>query len=902
MRKFLLILFTTLSLNSFAQYTLVFEENFDGDSLNPAVWNMENNIGIWNTGSNRELQHYRTENVTVGSDSAGTGCLMITARKELYNGYQFTSGRINTKNKLAFKYGKLECRMKLPDLANGLWPAFWLLGNTSLGWPACGEIDIMEAGQKEGITNGTQNTRFGGALHWDNAGSYASYGTSAIAPTPLNEEFHTFTLEWTPTIIKMYLDSSATAYYAMTITGADAEEFRNYENYLVLNLAVGGMFPDLYTTGEITAPMPATLYIDYIKLYQQEGVGSFNNNMPVIGDLAVFADGKAYENSIVAGYDALIHTENMVVREGEEPKEGTEVLSYDVTGGLPFQFGIEALGLKNMTNFSSAGSLDFYIRTNITGDLLIGIADSSGQESWISLADSAGASPARDSSWHRVVLPLKDFDSLDLAAVSKLLLVRCTPGQNGFISIDKVLWSTTTVGFSCFGIYTDNPSITERFVIDNVTNQVFVWEGTMLPISGAPAYDGQNVLAFSSDATKTWYGFGVFAGNGLDFSQYADGYLHFALRTSSTKDFWVGMGGANSTEAKIEFKSGSDPDGFLRDGKWHQLSVPMSTLIAQGIDLSSCGNIFMLGGAPSISDILVDDIYLSQVDSALENTALNPKRDDPLTLTNNIISADYWGVYTENPNVTERFVIDNVKGFLYIWNNTMVATTVKTTYEGSLALQFRSNGSAGWYGFGLNYKNGVNLTHFASGYLSVALKTSSKNEFYVGVQGAANTEGKIVFKNGSDPYGFIRDGKWHQVIIPVSTLVSKGLDLTACGNIFMLGGTTITDIGIDDIVFGIDQNFPVNPGVHSAVENLSGTSHMHVFPGLVKSELFINPNHGTRIESLTITDMSGRTVLVHNPAPGEGNIVIQAGMLRPAMYLLIVKSNTGTEVAKFIKE
>jgi hypothetical protein len=827
---------------------------------------------------------------------------MITAKKELYNGYQFTSGRINTKNKLAFKYGKLECRMKLPDLANGLWPAFWLLGNTSLGWPACGEIDILEAGQKEGITNGTQNTRFGGALHWDNAGNYASYGTSAIAPTPLNEGFHTFTLEWTPTIIKMYLDSSTSAYYAMTISGADAEEFRNYENYIVLNLAVGGMFPDLYTADDITAPMPATMEIDYIKLYQQDGVGTFNANMPVIGDLAVYADGKAYENSMVMGYDAQMQTENLSPREGEIAREGTEVISFNANNATPFQLEIEALGMKNMTNFSSDGSLDFYLRTNIPGDLRIGIADTSGQEAWVTLVDTVGGFPARDSNWQRVVIPIKNLQGVDLATISKMLLIQCTPEQDGFISIDKVLWSTTTVGFSCFGIYTDNPAITERFVIDNITNQVFVWEGTMLPIPGAPSYDGQNVLAYSSDATKTWYGFGVFSGSGLDFSQYADGYLHFALRTSSTKDFWVGMGGANSTEAKIDFINGSDPDGFLRDGKWHQVTVPMSELVAKGIDLSSCGNIFMLGGAPSISDILVDDIYLSQVDSALKNIALNPKRNDALTLTNNTISADYWGVYTENPNVTERFVIDNVKGFLYIWSNTMVATTVKTTYEGSLALQFRSNGTAGWYGFGLNYKNGVNLTHFATGYLSVALKTSSKNEFYIGVQGASNSEGKIIFKNGSDPYGFLRDGKWHQVIIPVSTLVNKGLDLSACGNIFMLGGTTITDIGIDDIVFGIDQNFPVNPGIHSGIDNPAPTSHVKVFPTPVKNELFVHPGKDLQVESIIITDLAGRTVLVHNCVPGKEVIVLNTETLPPAMYLLLVKSMQGMDVVKLIKE
>ena len=126
---YFLWLFVLIYAITFAQeYQLVWEDNFDGTTLNADVWNVETQVGIWNTGSNRELQHYRAENVSVGPDGFGNNALILTAKREVYNGYQFTSGRVNTRHKVAARYGKIEARIKLPVLANGLWPAFWTLG------------------------------------------------------------------------------------------------------------------------------------------------------------------------------------------------------------------------------------------------------------------------------------------------------------------------------------------------------------------------------------------------------------------------------------------------------------------------------------------------------------------------------------------------------------------------------------------------------------------------------------------------------------------------------------------------------------------------------------------------------------------------------------------------------
>ena len=109
-------------------YRLVWQDLFDADALSPERWAIEvNGAG----GGNNELQYYtdREENVRLGKDEHGNGCLILTARRESYKGKSFTSGRLITKNRVNFTHGKVEAAIKLPKTANGLWPAFWMMGN-----------------------------------------------------------------------------------------------------------------------------------------------------------------------------------------------------------------------------------------------------------------------------------------------------------------------------------------------------------------------------------------------------------------------------------------------------------------------------------------------------------------------------------------------------------------------------------------------------------------------------------------------------------------------------------------------------------------------------------------------------------------------------------------------------
>lgn len=248
---------------------LIFAEEFDYVGRlgpNPDLWTYD--VGGWGWG-NSELQHYTNspENVEISQD----GKLIIRAIRE---GNSFTSGRIKTLNKFTFKYGRVEASIKVPNLKDGLWPAFWTLGNNFpvVGWPACGEIDIMEMGHG-GDTNRLMNRRVGSAAHWEHgSGQYATYYDYLTMSEDLSQGFHTFSLEWTPEMITTFVDGQQV--WAMDISESQCpsekcSEFHSH-HFFLLNLAIGGSYTGLMTPSQITAPFPAEYEIDYIRLYSNE--------------------------------------------------------------------------------------------------------------------------------------------------------------------------------------------------------------------------------------------------------------------------------------------------------------------------------------------------------------------------------------------------------------------------------------------------------------------------------------------------------------------------------------------------------------------------------------------------------------------------------------------------------
>lgn len=238
---------------SYPNYTLVWSDEFDGNQLS-SDWVHEIGNGNWGWGNN-ELQYYRAENTTVEN-----GVLTITAKPQNFNGYNYTSSRIKTQGLKSYKYGRVDIRAATP-YSKGIWPALWMLGDniTSVGWPACGEIDIMELIGGEGYNDRTIH----GTIHWDQNGSHANFGGSNSLPSGLfAENFHVFSIIWNETDIRWLRDG--VQYHVASITPAALSEF--HENFFfIFNVAVGGNWPG---NPDGTTIFPQSLYVDYVRVFQ----------------------------------------------------------------------------------------------------------------------------------------------------------------------------------------------------------------------------------------------------------------------------------------------------------------------------------------------------------------------------------------------------------------------------------------------------------------------------------------------------------------------------------------------------------------------------------------------------------------------------------------------------------
>ena len=240
---------------------LVWSDEFNAARLDPEAWYFESGDGSqygipgW---GNKELQWYLPDSAELRN-----GTLAITARKESQNGKSYTSARINTRDRFAFRHGRIEARIRMPK-GQGLWPAFWLLpqDNAYGTWAASGEIDIVEA-TNPGATGG--NTIYG-TLHYggqfpNNVLSGEQYGVA----TDVTADFHTYVLEWDQAEIRWYVDSILFAVRnTWFTTAAPFPAPFDQRFYILLNLAVGGNFPG---PPDASTVFPVTMEVDYVRVY-----------------------------------------------------------------------------------------------------------------------------------------------------------------------------------------------------------------------------------------------------------------------------------------------------------------------------------------------------------------------------------------------------------------------------------------------------------------------------------------------------------------------------------------------------------------------------------------------------------------------------------------------------------
>jgi hypothetical protein len=232
---------------------LVWSDEFTGSTINSANWSFETGGGGW---GNNELENYTNRSVNARIEN---GNLVIEARRESLGGSAYTSARMKTQGKQSFGINTwVEARINAPE-GQGIWPAFWMLGNSisTVGWPSCGEIDIMEI-------QGQNPAKNFGTIHWaDQNGNHASFGGIFNSSSSLTAGFHTYAISRTGSSIKWYVDR--VQYAEANISGGinSTSEFQG-PFFILLNVAVGGNFvgsPDGSTV------FPQQMQVDWVRVW-----------------------------------------------------------------------------------------------------------------------------------------------------------------------------------------------------------------------------------------------------------------------------------------------------------------------------------------------------------------------------------------------------------------------------------------------------------------------------------------------------------------------------------------------------------------------------------------------------------------------------------------------------------
>ena len=311
------LMFISMSVKAYdtTGYTLIWSDEFNGSSVDTSKWtplNLPDN-------NNGSLEYYLPQNCTVSG-----GYLNLTAQNQSYGGKSYTSGCLSSSGKFSFTYGKAVAHIKMP-VGQGFLPAFWMIGNFSSSWPACGEIDIMENIDGDSWVQATS--------HWYNNGNQQTGGTYNLA---INS-FHDYELEWTPTDMIYRVDG---VQYADVPTSNSGCFVAPTSYYIFLNMAVGGGWPG---SPNGSTPFPSTMQVDYVRVYQKTAGG---------GGTVANGTYKIVNRNSGQAMDAS----------GGGTVNGTQILQWPYGGANNQRWNVTSLGNNQyeITGVQSGLSLDLY--------------------------------------------------------------------------------------------------------------------------------------------------------------------------------------------------------------------------------------------------------------------------------------------------------------------------------------------------------------------------------------------------------------------------------------------------------------------------------------------------------------------------------------------------------------
>jgi beta-glucanase (GH16 family) len=698
--------------------TLVWSDEFDGATLDPEVWFFESGdgsqYGFGQNGStpgwgNNELQYYLPDSAELAN-----GVLSITARREVVEGYNHTSARINTQDRFAFKYGRIEASIKLPA-GKGLWPAFWMLPqDTDYGnWAASGEIDIVEAVNLDG----SGSDEIFGTIHF--GGEFPANSSAETRYTPsadITTEFHTYAIEWDATEIRWYYDDMQYAMQnAWSSTAAPFPAPFDQPFHILLNLAVGGNFPG---SPDGTTVFPAVMEVDYVRVYSGEDVppapveptvAAPTPTEPEANVISLFSD--AYTN--IAGIDYNPNWGQATVVTVEDIA-GSNTLKY---AGLNYQ-GTDFSG--NAQDVSAMDSLhvDFWTADSTALNVFLVSAG----------AEAAYALTVTPNTWVSIDVPLTEFAGVDLASVIQLKF-----DGNGTIFLDNLYFvgsgGPATEPTEAAPAPTEAPGNVISLFSDAYTNIAGVdynpgWgQATVVTVEDIA---GSNTLKY---AGLDYQGMD-FAGNAQDASAMAS--LHV--------DFWT----ADSTALNVYLISpgAETPFAFtVMPNSWISIDIPLTAFA--GVDLANVIQLKFDGNGT----VFLDNIYFT-------NGGGQP-------ITEPVVAAP---TPTANPgNVISLFsdVYTDIAGIDYNpgWGQATVTTVVDIA--GSNTLKYA----------GLDYQG----TDFSGNAQDVSAMTSLHLDFWTADSTALNV---FLISSGPAETAFaltVTPNTWVSVDIPLTAFA--GVDL-----------------------------------------------------------------------------------------------------------------------------
>jgi len=455
---------------------LLWSEEFNGTTLDANAWTPYNGdgcqIGLCGYG-NAELESYSPNNLSIVNVpfEPGTRALAIQARREVAGNSQFTSGKIDSYNKVQVQYGMIEVRLAAPNVQTGLWPAAWLLGTSAQSWPTKGEIDMMEQGHKQvswSAAGAPSPNNFVGSnvITYqssacvpgnESCAASTSWQTKSwyVAPSSLANRFVTYRLYWTDTQMRFTIVDNGVEHDMYDAPLPVNSPSLQAPFYLLLNLAVGGNFTDAAAPSQVTAPLPGTMYVDYVRVYQLDGKGTVklgNQIVPETGKFGVFTDNTPVTNKLVAGTSSDIYMWNTSSMAGGNiaPYEGSNDIAWAYTApGQWFGGGIQSRQIHDMTNFRN-GKMSFRIKIPANVAFKVGIGDTYTNQNWVSFpANATTYGLVRNGDWAQATIPVTDLAGPKVALQSlhdMFMFVNDSPVPSSTFqfAIDDIVWDSGT--------------------------------------------------------------------------------------------------------------------------------------------------------------------------------------------------------------------------------------------------------------------------------------------------------------------------------------------------------------------------------------------------------------------------------------------------------------------------